>query len=269
MQILNIAGYKFTVLNQLDTLRETFLEKCRSLNLMGTILLSKEGINISMAGAPREIETFKEYLESTNAFQDMRFHETYSEAQPFKRLKVKLKKEIITMNQPCVNALNTRAPSVAPETLKEWLDENRDIVVLDTRNDYEVRFGAFSKALNLHIDSFCEFPEAASKIEKDKTIVMYCTGGIRCEKAALYMMDQGYNKVYQLEGGILNYFAKVGGEHYDGDCFVFDERIAVDPALKPSGTIQCRACNGPVSPEAQSSSAYVYDVSCPTCVTHA
>jgi predicted sulfurtransferase len=150
-------------------------------------------------------------------------------------LKIKLKKEIISFRQPDAAPLERRAPSIDPIAFKAWLDEKRDITLLDTRNDYEIELGTFKGAVNLHLNDFCEFAEAAAAIDHSKPIVMFCTGGVRCEKAALHMMNLGYQDVYQLDGGILNYFEKVGAAHYDGGCFVFDERVLVDAAMKVVG----------------------------------
>lgn len=258
MQILNIAGYKFVSLSELQELRANLLEKCQALELKGTILLSPEGINLSLAGSVAKIEQFKELIENDERFADLTYRESLSDFVPFKRMKVKLKKEIITMRHPEVQPESGRAPDISPQEFKRWMDENRDIVVLDTRNDYEVRFGTFDKAVNLHIDDFCEFPEAAESITRDKPIVMFCTGGVRCEKAAIHLKNAGFSEVYQLDGGILNYFAEVGGAHYDGECFVFDERVSVDPELKTTGTVQCLVCYGPVKQSA---------ISCESCQT--
>ena len=265
MQILNIAGYKFIPLIELENLRAQFLTYCAQGKLKGTILLSHEGINLNLAGTIAQVQAFKGMLEEDIRFADMTFRESYSITQPFKRLKVKLKKEIITLKQPDVEPAHARAPEIAPEILKQWLDEKRDITLLDTRNDYEVRFGTFTGAINLQTNNFCEFPKAIEAIERDKPIVMFCTGGIRCEKAAIYMLNQGYKNVYQLDGGILNYFAQVGGEHYDGECYVFDERISLDSRLQSTGTVQCIACQGPVTPVDQQMTTYISGVSCPAC----
>ncbi len=246
MQILNIAGYQFITLDELSTLREQLLDKCIALGLKGTILLSPEGINIALAGTVENVASFTEFLKQDSRFAELTFRESYSISQPFERMKVKVKKEIITMRLPDIKPTVTRAPSVSPQEFKQWLDEERDITVLDTRNDYEIRFGTFADAKNLHIDDFCEFAEAAEKIKQDKPVVMFCTGGIRCEKAALYLLNSGFSKVYQLEGGILNYFAKVGGDHYQGECFVFDQRVALDANLRETGTKQCLVCQGPM-----------------------
>ncbi|RDI46089.1 sulfurtransferase [Aquicella lusitana] len=265
MPIEHIAGYKFIPLNELNILGGVFLDHCRSLELKGTILLSEEGVNINLAGPTDAIHSFKTWLEQDERFADMTFRESRTENFPYQRLKVKIKGEIITLRQPDIQAADSRAPSIEPETLKRWLDENREITLLDTRNDYEVRFGTFVNALNLNLEHFCEFPSAIEKIERDKPVVMFCTGGIRCEKAALYLLNQGYKDVYQLEGGILNYFAKVGGAHYAGDCYVFDERIALKPNLTMATTKQCAICQAPVTETEQALPAYVPGVSCPSC----
>lgn len=230
MKILNIAGYKFINLSGLEKLRDALLENAHALK--GTILLSPEGINISLAGEIHAVSTFTAYLRAYPDFADMTFRESYSDRIPFKRLKVKIKKEIITFRHPDIHPEKVRGPSILPETLKQWLDEKRDITMVDTRNDYEVEFGTFKDAVNLHIEDFCEFPDAAAKnLNKNKPIVMFCTGGIRCEKASLQLLQNGFTEVYQLEGGILNYFAEVGGAHYLGNCFVFDERIVLNTDL--------------------------------------
>ena len=231
MQIQNIAGYKFIALDDLAQLREQLL--AASVSLKGTILLSHEGININLAGTRENVAAFTTFLQNDNRFADIRFHETYSASLPFKYLKVKLKPEIITLRQPALNSLDARAPSISPAEFKQWLDEKRDITVLDVRNEYEIAYGTFVSAKHLSLSDFNEFPKVANTINKNKPIVMFCTGGIRCEKAALVMQEQGYENVYQLDGGILGYFAQVGGAHYDGKCFVFDERIAVNTNLQP------------------------------------
>jgi UPF0176 protein len=265
MQTLNIAGYKFIALTELASLQEYFLAHCEALAIKGTLLLSQEGININLAGASADIQSFQAILRNDPRFMDMSFHESYSAEQPFQRLKIKLKNEIITLRQPQANPNGNRAPDISPAELKSWLDEKRDFTLLDTRNDYEVRFGTFKGALNLQLCDFGELPASVEQLDRHKPIVMFCTGGIRCEKAALYMLNQGFSSVYQLDGGILGYFKQVGGAHYDGECFVFDERIAVDCDLQHRGTIQCRACRGPVSKAQQALPSYVHDVSCQTC----
>lgn len=265
MQILHIAGYKFISIRDKEALRKILLDLSTDLGLKGTILLSEEGINISLSGTSETISSFLVSLKADPRFSDMTFHETYTDTHPFQYLKVKLKNEIITLRKPEVDAVAKRAPSISPTVFKQWLDEKRDITLLDTRNDYEVRFGTFTNAVNLQLADFGELPAAIDTLNHDKPIVMFCTGGIRCEKAALYLLNNGYSAVYQLDGGILGYFANVGGEHYEGDCFVFDERISVDCTLQPTATVQCKNCQGPVTKLQQQSPAYIPGESCPAC----
>jgi UPF0176 protein len=247
LNIHNIAGYKFIPLNHVPELQAAFRDHCKALEIKGTILLSEEGINVSLGASHEAIAVFKLYLQQDERFADMTFRESFSETQPFRRLKVKLKKEIITMGRPEVNPGSAqRAPAVSPTELKQWLDEKKDILILDTRNDYEMQFGTFENAVNLKLNDFGEFPEKAKSIEKDKPVVMFCTGGIRCEKAAIHLMNSGFENVYQLEGGILNYFAEVGAAHYHGECFVFDGRVALNSELQSTGAVQCRVCQGAI-----------------------
>jgi len=230
MKITNIAGYKFISLVALDTLRSDFLSLCQSLALKGTILLGPEGINIFLAGTAENIQTFRNYLANDTPFADMDFRVSFSDKQPFQRMKVKIKKEIITMRHAEIKPTEKRAPAISATEFKQWLDENRDITVLDTRNEFEVQYGTFKNAVNLHLNDFSEFPEAVKQVARDKPIVMFCTGGIRCEKAALHMQNLGFDNVYQLDGGILKYFEQTGGAHYQGGCFVFDEREMITPS---------------------------------------
>lgn len=228
MQTLNIAGYKFITLTALPLLKERLFAHCDSLSLKGTILLSEEGINVFLAGLTSNVRSFISLIQQDKELSGIRFRETYSDTVPFKRLKIKIKKEIITLRQPDIRPDREAAPAILPLELKQWLDEKRDFTLLDTRNEYEIAHGTFAGAVNLHIDDFCEFPEASLQIDKNKPVVMFCTGGIRCEKAALFMLKTGHEKVYQLQGGILNYFAEANGAHFKGDCFVFDERVALN-----------------------------------------
>lgn len=231
MQVLNIASYKFIELNRLSELRKDLYDQCQKCGIKGTILLSKEGINLSLAGEIEAIKTFQDYLKKESCFSDMTYRESYSTSIPFQRLKVKIKKEIITMRCPDVHPEKNRAPAISPNEFKQWLDENHDMIVLDTRNEFEVKCGTFKNAVHLELKDFSEFPQASTSLSKEKPIVMFCTGGIRCEKAAIHLMQSGHQHVYQLDGGILNYFKEVGGAHYEGECFVFDERVALSPNL--------------------------------------
>lgn len=241
MTIINIAGYRFIELDDLATLQHHFLSTCNDLMLRGTILLSPEGINMSLAGDQDNMVAFKAMLAQDARFATISFHETRSSHIPFRKLKVKIKKEIITFRQAVTAqpAALERAPSIKPTLLKQWLDEQKDITLLDTRNDFEVQCGTFEKAINPHIQRFTDLPGTLAALDRQKPVVMFCTGGIRCEKAAHYMESVGFKEVYQLDGGILGYFKEVGGAHWIGDCFIFDDRIALNPHLE---TAQIDAC---------------------------
>ncbi len=274
MQIVNISAYKFVSLDDIETLRPAMRERCEAAGLKGTILLAPEGINMFLAGPREAIDGFMVWLHADARFADIAPKESLSENQPFKRMLVRAKKEIITMKMPLIRPEDGRAPSVRPVDLKRWLDqghddEGRPVVMLDTRNDFEVAVGTFADAVEYDIAKFSEFPEAvaAHKAELEgKTVVSFCTGGIRCEKAAIHMQEVGVERVYQLEGGILKYFEEVGGSHYRGDCFVFDYRTALNPNLEPAGPKQCFACRAVVTPEEQQSPHYVIGKSCPHCI---
>ena len=238
--VLNISAYKFTPLPDAAALRESLHARATTLGLKGTILLAEEGINLFLAGPADDVRGFIAQLHTDPRFADIAPKESWSETQPFKKMLVKVKGEIIRMNHPAIQPAQGRAPSVAPATVKRWLDQGHDddgrpVVTLDTRNDFEVDEGTFEGAIDWRITKFTEFPEALRGHLDDlkgKTVVSFCTGGIRCEKAAILMREEGLDHVYQLDGGILKYFEETDGSHYQGGCFVFDERRAVDVDLK-------------------------------------
>lgn len=270
LPILNTSAYQFIRLTDLPMWRERVKAKAEQCQLKGTVLLSLEGINIFLAGEPQALNDFRQWLEQSLHLQDVPWKDSWSPEQPFKRLLVKLKKEIISMGAPDLVLDNVRAKAVSPETLKTWLDAGEEVVLLDTRNDYEVRLGTFDQAITLDLQTFRAFPEKVKALlatHQSKKIVTFCTGGIRCEKAALYMDQVGFADVYQLDGGILKYFEQCQGDHYDGECFVFDRRVALDKALMETATVQCFACLNPVTPMEQRQISYVAGVSCPYCIT--
>jgi len=246
--ILNISCYLFVAIDAPDVLRGVLHERAQALGLKGTVLIAEEGINLFLAGSADAVRAWVEALRGDSRFAGLAPKESWSDVVPFRKLLVKVKPEIIRMNHPTIRPDRApRAPALPAATLRRWLDqghddEGRPVVTLDTRNAFEVDVGAFDGAIDWRIAKFSEFPEAvqAHRAELDgKTVVSYCTGGIRCEKAALYLEQEAVRhgldaKVYQLEGGILKYFEEVGGAHYHGTCFVFDERRAVDPELAPS-----------------------------------
>lgn len=235
MSIVNIAGYKFTQLTDIDTLKQTLLSKCEELQLRGTILLAAEGTNQMLAGSRAAIDQYYEFLQEHGLFEGITFKESLSAETPFKRLFIKRKKEIIPFGVANIDPEQKPAPYLSPTTLKAWLDEGREVVLLDTRNAYEVSYGTFEQALELPgLEHFRDFSAHIDQLDasfKQKTIVTFCTGGIRCEKAAPLMQQKGFEDVYQLEGGILSYFEACGGAHYRGSCFVFDERVTLQPDL--------------------------------------
>ncbi len=268
MNILNIAAYKFTTLDELPALREDLRAQCAAAAFKGTILIAPEGINLFLAGERTKLEAFVERLLADPCFAGMPVKKSLSAEQPFNRMLVKIKREIITMKRPDINPAAKPAPRLAPAALKAWLDEGREVVMLDTRNDFEVGLGTFDGAVDLKLASFGDFPAAVKKLELEgKTVVTFCTGGIRCEKAAPLLIANGLDKVYQLDGGILKYFEECGGAHWHGECFVFDKRVALGSDLKETGTTQCYACQAVVLPEEQGSGDYVLGQSCPHCKT--
>jgi UPF0176 protein len=273
--IVNIAAYKFITFDDTEQQRPRFQAICADLALKGTILLSPEGINLFLAGARQGIDQFMSWLRSDTRFADIEVKESFSEKQPFNRMLVRLKREIITMKNPLIKPELGRAPAVTATDLKRWLDQGHDdtgrpVVMVDTRNAFEVDVGTFEHTVDYRITKFSEFPEVIEKHKdelNDKTVVTFCTGGIRCEKAAIHMRNIGYQSVYQLEGGILRYFEEVGGAHYQGDCFVFDHRTALNPSLEETETRQCFACRAVVTPREQLSPLYIEGISCPHCAT--
>lgn len=264
MNIVNLSGYRFVTLTeaQLQTLRVDLKSHALAHDLKGTILLSHEGINAFLAGSRENIDAYVAYLNTISEFEGMWFKESFTDYQPFNRMLVRIKKEIIPMNISSIIPEKATAPYVSPEELKQWYEEKRDMVVLDTRNDYEIEMGTFENALDLHIANFRDFVEAVDSMPaemREKPIVTFCTGGIRCEKAAELMLQKGFKNVYQLNGGILNYFEKCGGAFYNGDCFVFDQRVAVNSELQETDAKQCFDCRAALQNSA------IKEGTCPHC----
>ncbi|MFE4727463.1 sulfurtransferase [Microbacterium sp. NPDC056736] len=241
--VLNVSAYLFTRIADPGALRQVLRERALAAGLKGTILIAEEGVNLFLAGAAHAVRPFIDELRIDPRFAPLTTKESWSDTQPFGKMLVKVKREIIRMDHPTIRPDAERAPAVAPETLRRWLDEGRDdrgreVVLVDTRNAFEVDYGAFGGAIDWRIERFTQFPDAAAAAAPDlagKTVVSYCTGGIRCEKAAIYLREAGVD-AYQLDGGILGYFERVGGAHWNGDCFVFDGREALTPALAPRST---------------------------------
>ena len=241
--ILNIAAYLFVAIDDADALAPRIHARAEADALRGSVLVTPEGLNLFLAGEEASLHGFLEWLREDARFSGLHAKESWSDTVPFAKLKVKRKDEIIAFRREGATPLEAgeRAPAVEPATLQRWIaqgsdDAGRRLVLLDTRNREEFGFGTFKDALTLPIDNFTELPEALAphrEALRDATVVSFCTGGIRCEKAALWMRQDGMDNVMQLEGGILGYFEQVGGQGYQGRCFVFDERLALDPALQP------------------------------------
>ena len=267
--VVNIAGYKFEPLVDPIDLVSLYQKKCDELKLKGTMLISKNGINFSLAGTKQATDTIIAFLEEDNRFLNIPLKVTYSETQPFRRMKVRLKKEIISLGRKDINPKELTGERISPKDLKNLLDNKEDVLVLDTRNEYETRVGKFENAIDLNLDTFRDFPKAIESLPeeyKDKQIVMYCTGGIRCEKASAVMMKAGFADVKQLEGGVLDYFKETGGAYWEGDCFVFDERVALDTELNETDYIYCYICREPLSAEEKTSPDFKINEHCPYCI---
>jgi len=265
--IVNISGYRFVDLPDRDKLRQPFRDITEKLRLKGTILLSPNGINFFLAGEQSAVDEYRSFLNRDKRFSNIPIHVSYTNYQPHNRMLVRLKKEIIALGMDEIRPAEQTGEYIEPLVFKEWLDENRKIIILDIRNYYELRIGTFENAIDLNINSFREFPEAIKNLEQDKStpVVMFCTGGIRCEKASLVMEFEGWDNVYQIKGGILGYFKETGGAHWNGDCYVFDKRVAVGKNLCETEHEMCFACRQPLTKEELCSKRYLVEEYCPHC----
>ncbi len=264
----NLAAYQFASLGDLPALQTELHQLCREAGMRGTILLSPEGINLFVAAAREACARLLLRLRALPGLANLRVKESLSEEQPFNRMLVKIKKEIIACGVEGIDPARRPAPRLAPRQLKEWLDEGRAVTLLDARNAYEVKLGTFRGAHTLDLDHFRQFPVAARDLPnemKSGPVVTFCTGGIRCEKAAPLLELAGFRDVFQLDGGILGYFEQCGDAHYEGDCFVFDKRVALNASLRETGAALCFVCQSPVTLPEQEDPRYVESVSCPHC----
>lgn len=267
--VIVAALYHFARLAEHEALQPPLAELCSELGIKGTLLLAREGINGTIAGKRSAIDAVLAYLRAVPGLEALEHKESTAHKMPFRRMKVRLKKEIVTMGVPDIDPLEGVGAYVDPA---EWnkLISDPETIIIDTRNDYEVGIGTFAGAINPETHTFREFPgwvEKAGIEDKSKPIAMFCTGGIRCEKATAFMRARGYENVYHLKGGILKYLETVPEEDslWQGSCFVFDERVAVTHGLRESDEILCRACRNPVTLKAKESPLYEDGVSCPQC----
>jgi UPF0176 protein len=269
MTILTIAFYKFVELPDFKELKGPLLARCEALGIKGTILLAAEGINGTIAGTPENIGAALTYLRTDPRLANLVHKEASAAEMPFYRMKVRLKREIVTLGEPRANPAKLAGEYVTPEKWNELLDDP-SVVFVDVRNDYEVRLGTFKGALNPQTKSFRELPDwvrAQTALRDKPKVAMFCTGGIRCEKSTAFLRAEGFPHVYHLEGGILKYLETVPADRnrFAGECFVFDERVAVAHGLKPGSYELCRSCREPVGDIERASSHFERGVSCPRC----
>ncbi|PIW60148.1 rhodanese-related sulfurtransferase [Shewanella sp. CG12_big_fil_rev_8_21_14_0_65_47_15] len=269
-KVVVCALYKFVALPQFETIREPLLTMMERAEIKGTLLLASEGINGTVAGSQASIEALLAWLNSQSGLDNIVYKLSFDDEMPFYRTKVKLKKEIVTMGVEGIDPLKVVGTYVKPQ---DWnaLISDPEVILVDTRNDYEVQIGTFKNAINPVTETFREFPEYVKQNldpAKHKKVAMFCTGGIRCEKSTAYLKEQGFEEVYHLEGGILKYLEEVKQEEslWEGECFVFDNRVAVDHDLKKGQYDQCNACRMPITEAEKQSTAYVQGVSCPHCI---
>ena len=263
------ALYKFVTLNDYQQIKPPLLAFMLEHTIRGTLLLANEGINGTVAGSRKDIDALLNYLQNDKRFTNINYKESFAEQMPFLRTRVKLKKEIVTMGVDGIDPKHIVGTYVKP---KDWNDliSDPEVLLVDTRNDYEVQVGTFKGAINPKTDSFREFPDYIKQHfnpAKHKKVAMYCTGGIRCEKSTAFMKERGFEEVYHLEGGILKYLEDVPEDNtlWQGECFVFDERVTVNHRLERGNYDQCNACRMPITEHDQQSEHYVQGVSCPHC----
>lgn len=263
------ALYHFVNLEDYQDLRQPLYDFMVENHIKGTILLANEGINGTVAGVKTSIDKLHNWLRSDERFQDLRTKESYDDEMPFYRTRVKLKKEIVTMGVDGIDPNHIAGTHVKPE---DWNDliSDPDVTLVDTRNDYEFAIGSFKNAINPETETFRQFPDYVKKHlnpKKHKKVAMFCTGGIRCEKSTAYLKEQGFEEVYHLQGGILKYLETVSEDEtlWDGECFVFDNRVSVDHKLNKGTYDQCHACRLPITEQDKQSEKYIQGVSCPSC----
>ncbi len=270
MNTVVCALYHFATLDDYQAWREPLLDIMMDEQLRGTLLLAREGINGTVAGSRTGIDRLLAFLRADLRLAGLVAKESFDESQPFHRARVKLKQEIVTMGVPDIDPNHIVGTYVAPADWNALIDDP-DVTVIDTRNEYEVQIGTFKNAINPHTTSFREFPayaEANLDPTRHKRVAMFCTGGIRCEKSTAYLKSQGFEEVYHLQGGILKYLEEVPPEdsRWEGECFVFDNRVSVNHQLEPGSFEQCHACRMPISEMDKTSNAFVPGVSCPHCI---
>jgi len=267
--IVVCALYKFVALDNYPAIQPPLLALMLERDVKGTLLLAQEGVNGTIAGSRADVDAVLNFLQSDSRLASLSFKESFTDQPPFLRSRVKLKKEIVTMGIEGIDPKQVVGTYVKPA---DWNDliSDPDVLLVDTRNDYEVQVGTFKNALNPKTDSFREFPDyVKQKLDPKKhtKVAMFCTGGIRCEKSTAFLKEQGFDDVYHLEGGILKYLEEVPAENslWEGECFVFDERVTVNHQLQKGDYDQCNACRMPITEQDKLTDSYQHGVSCPHC----
>ena len=246
--IINVSGYRFVHVEDPHALQGALKRQLPATGVKGAVLLAEEGVNITLAGTGEQVNAAITCMEQYPELKGIWLKQCYSQSVPHKRLKIRVRAEIIAFDSPDGDPLHSDAPSMAPHTLDQWLDEQRDFTLLDTRNDYEVESGTFEQAVHLDIKHFRHFKEAiyraveAGTLDKTQPVVTFCTGCIRCEKAAPWLLSEGFSEVYQVEGGVINYLQQSRATHWQGNCFVFDNRVEINRDLEPTGAGLCEYC---------------------------
>ena len=269
MPYLNINGYRFFEISDLEASRLRLLSFLEDSGIKGTVIIGTEGINLALCGEEARLVAFEQFIFEKLSFPRFELKRSWSEKIPHKKMLVKIRSEICTLKYFGIDPQNRPAPYIEPKELKLWLDERRDFVLLDTRKEFEFRLGSFETAINLGGKHFADFPQEVDSLPaewKDKPIVTFCTGGIRCEKGAPMMVAKGFANVFQLKGGILNYFQECSGEHWRGECFVFDHRAAIKPSLEPVEFMNCRICGGAYSMRDLPNNIDGLRMTCPVCM---
>lgn len=269
MTYVVLALYRFVSLPDYEALREPLLNFCLAQELKGTLLLAAEGINGTVAGSREGVDALLAYLQKDARFQGIESKESFDNEQAFYRMKVKLKKEIVTMGIADIDPNHIVGTYVKPQNWNALISDP-EVTVVDTRNNYECDIGTFKGAINPNTETFREFPAYVAEQlnpEKHKKVAMFCTGGIRCEKSTAYLKSQGFEEVYHLEGGILKYLEEVPKEEslWEGECFVFDNRVAVDHSLDKGSYDQCHGCRHPITEAEKASEKYLEGIACPRC----
>jgi UPF0176 protein len=249
--IINLSGYRFVHLDALPVLQQHMKEALGHIGVKGSVMLATEGINVSLAGTAEQVADLRAWLDQDIRFAGLWLKQSDSDSVPYRRLRIRVRTEIIAFDgkdSEKLKANRPTAPSITPEVLSQWLDENRDMTLLDARNDYEIVSGRFPASTHLNIKHFRNFKAAVEKavqagtLDPARPLVTYCTGGIRCEKAAPWLLEYGFKEVYQIEGGLLNYLGRCGSRHWQGNCFVFDDRVELTHEFVPTGAGLCDHC---------------------------